>query len=83
MKAMPLGYRLLYSGSSVSCQPLSLALMFLSSPDLLSPLNLGTPTFVGAQTYVPGGLLVMLAKVRDRRTKGRWQDIFSCPLLHC
>lgn len=53
----------------------------LLSPDLRSSLNLGVPTFIVVQNYVLGGFLVMFVKVRDRRTRGRWQGIPSLTLI--
>lgn len=53
----------------------------LLSPDLRSSLNLGVPTFIVVQNYVLGGFLVMIVKVRDRRTRGRWQGIPSLTLI--
>lgn len=75
------GLWVLHSGSSVSCQSLALALMFPLSPDLPSSPHLGAPTLIVVQNYVLGGFLVMFVKVRDRRTRGRWQGIPSLALI--
>lgn len=75
------GLWVLHSGSFVSCQSLAFALMLPLSPDLPSSLNLGVPTFIVVQNYVLGGFLVMFVKVRDRRTRGRWQGIPSLTLI--